>query len=146
MASSSSRSGPQALEADLDHRQLEPLAVFGRGDCFGIGADQFDTMFFEHASFEGLHRQVQGRLATQRGQQSIGLLDLDDFGKHLERQRLDVGRVGELGVGHDRCRVRVRQDDPVALVAQHTACLSARLVELTGLTNHDWARADEQNA
>ncbi len=46
------------------------------------------------------------------------------------RDRFDVGGVGEVGVGHDRGRVRVDQDDAHALLAQHAAGLRARVVEL----------------
>src|SRR5690606_42059030 len=38
-------------------------------------------------------------------------------------ERLDVGGVGEVGVGHDRRRVRVGEDHAVALVPQHAARL-----------------------
>ena len=60
-------------------------------------------------------------------------------------ERLDVGAVGEVGVGHDRRRVRVGEDDPVALLAQHPAGLGARVVELARLADHDRPGADEQD-
>ena len=53
------------------------------------------------------------------------------------QQRLDVGGGGELGVGHDRRRVRVDEHDLVALLEQHLARLRARVVELGGLADHD---------
>ena len=65
--------------------------------------------------------------------------------QHLRRQRLDVGRVGEVGVGHDRRRVRVGEDDAVALLAQHPAGLGAGVVELAGLADHDRSRADDED-
>src|SRR3712207_8002169 len=43
----------------------------------------------------------------------------------------------ELGVGHDRRRVRVDEHDLVALLEQHLARLHARVVELRGLADHD---------
>ena len=46
-------------------------------------------------------------LAAQRGQDGVGPFLFDDAGGVLEVERLDVGGVGELGVGHDRGRVRV---------------------------------------
>ena len=79
------------------------------------------------------------------GQQRVGPLALDDLGQHLGGERLDVGAVGEVGVGHDRGRVRVGQDHAVALGPQHAAGLRARVVELAGLTDHDRAAADEQD-
>src|SRR3972149_2645750 len=62
---------------------------------------------------------VERRLPAQGGQQGIGTLPLDHGGHHVGSDRLDVGGVGELGVGHDRRRVRVDEDHPVALFAQH---------------------------
>jgi hypothetical protein len=60
-----------------------------------------------------VQRQVEAGLAAQRRQDRVGLLDLrEDLVEHLDRERLDVGRVGQLGVGHDRGRVGVDQDDP----------------------------------
>ena len=61
------------------------------------------------------------------------------------QQRLDVGRVGELRVGHDRRRVRVDQDDLVALLAQDLAGLHAGVVELGGLADDDRAGAEEHD-
>ena len=60
-------------------------------------------------------------------------------------ERLDVGGVGELGVGHDRRRVRVHEHDAVALFAQHAARLRARVVELARLADHDRPAADQQD-
>ena len=65
-----------------------------------------------------------------------------DFG----RERLDVRPVGELRIGHDRGRVRVHQDDPVALVLQRLAGLRAGVVEFDGLTDDDRAGADDEDA
>ena len=44
----------------------------------------------------------------------------------LGRHRLDVGPVGQLRVGHDRRRIRVDQDDPVALLLERAHRLRAR--------------------
>ena len=68
------------------------------------------------------------------------------FSTHLPGDRLDVGDVGHLRVGHDRRRVGVDQDDPVALFAQRLAGLGAGIVELAGLADDDRAGADDQDA
>ena len=81
------------------------------------------------------------------GSSGVGPLPLDDLASSTSTvERLDVGGVGEVGVGHDRGRVRVGQDDPVALLAQHPAGLGARVVELAGLADHDRAGADERGS
>ena len=63
----------------------------------------------------------------------------------LRGDRLDVGRVGELRVGHDRRRVGVDQDDPDALGLEHPAGLGAGVVELAGLADDDRPGADHQD-
>ena len=135
----------RGVEADLGHGHLELLAVLGGGDGLGVGADQLDALALEHAALDQLHGQVERGLAAEGGQQGVGVLALDDLGQHVGVERLDVGGVGEVGVGHDRGRVRVGQDHPVALLAQHAAGLGARVVELARLADHDRARADEQD-
>ena len=134
------------LEADLDHRLLEPLPVLGGGDGLGIGPDQLHPVAVEHAGLHQLHRQVQRRLATERRQEGIRSLRLDDGGEDLGRERLDVGRIGEVGVGHDRGRIRVGQDHPVTVGAQRPTRLGARVVEFAGLTDDDRARPDQEDA
>ena len=132
-------------EADPLHGHLEPLAVLRRGDRLGVGTDQLDLVLVEDAGLDQLHRQVQGGLPAEGGQHRVRTLPLDDPGQDLEVERLDVGGVGEVGVGHDRGRVRVGQDQPVALVAQHPTGLGARVVELAGLADDDRAGPDQQD-
>ena len=60
-------------------------------------------------------------------------------------ERLEVGRVGPLGVGHDRRRVRVDEHDAVALAPQHAAGLRPRVVELARLPDADRAGAEDQD-
>ena len=64
----------------------------------------------------------------------------------LRRQRLDVGAVGELRVGHDRRRVAVDEDDLEPLGAQRLARLRAGVVELARLPDDDRAGADDEDA
>ena len=91
-------------------------------------------------------RAVERGLAAERGQQRVGALLRDHLLDELGRDRLDVRRVGELGVGHDRRRVGVDQDDPEALVLEHPAGLGPGVVELAGLADDDRAGADHQDA
>jgi hypothetical protein len=63
----------------------------------------------------------------------------------LGRDRLDIGRVGKLRIGHDRRRVGVDQDDPVALLLQRLAGLGAGIIELARLADDDRAGADDQD-
>ena len=133
-------------EADPRHRALELLAVLGLVDRLLRGADQLDVELVEHALAREVERAVERRLPAHRRQQRVGALPLDDLRDHLPGDRLDVGDVGHLRVGHDRRRVRVHQDHPVALLAQRLARLRARVVELARLADDDRAGADDQDA
>jgi hypothetical protein len=59
---------------------------------------------------------------------------------------LDVGDIGHLGVGHDRRRIAVDENDAIALLAQRLARLRARIVELARLPDDDRAGADDEDA
>ena len=79
------------------------------------------------------------------GSRASGRSRLDHLGHDLPGERLDVGAVGHLGVGHDRGRVGVDQHDLVPLFPQGLAGLGARIVELAGLADDDRPGADQQN-
>ena len=132
-------------EADLGHRLLEAVAVLGGADRLDLGPDELDPEPVEHAVLGELHREVERRLAAHRREQGVGALPLDDRREHVGLERLDVGAVGEVGIGHDRGGIRVRQDDPVTLLAQHPAGLGARVVELARLADDDRAGADDED-
>jgi hypothetical protein len=57
----------------------------------------------------------------------------------------DIGAVGELGVGHDRGRVRVHEHDAVAFFLEGFAGLGARIIKLAGLADDDGAGADDKD-
>ncbi len=129
------------FQADPLHGRLELVARFGLGDHRGVGADHLDAVLLQHAVMVQVHRQVQARLAAEGGQQGVGPLGLDHLGDDLPGQRLDVGAVGHLRVGHDRGRVGVDQHDLVPLLAEGLAGLGARIIELAGLPDDDRARS-----
>ena len=91
------------------------------------------------AAFSAVWPPSVGRIASGR---SLAMI----VSMTSPRDRLDVGRVGEVGVGHDRGRVRVDEDDAHALLAQHAARLRARVVELGRLADDDRAGADDEDA
>ena len=137
--------GARHVEADLDHGLLEKLAVLALVDGLGLRADHADAVFLEHAGFEERHRGVERRLAAERREQRVGLLADDDFFHHFRRDRLDVSAVRELRIGHDRRRIRVHQDDFVALFLQRLAGLDAGVVEFAALADDDGAGADDED-
>ena len=127
------------------HRLAEELAVLGLLDRLALGADQLDAELRQHAHVVERERGVEAGLAAHGGQERVGALLLDDLGDDLGGDRLDVGGVGHLRVGHDRRGVGVDQDDPVALLAQRLAGLGAGVVELAGLADDDRPRADDHD-
>ena len=68
------------------------------------------------------------------------------FSSDFRRERLDVGAIGDLRVGHDRRRIAVDEDDLEPFGAQRLARLRARVVELAGLADDDRAGADDEHA
>jgi hypothetical protein len=95
------------LQADLDHQVLEDLAVLAAVDRVAVGADHLHVVLREDPAVVAGHGRVQARLPAERGEHGVdrrALLRLadQDLLDGLGRDRLDVGRVGELRVGHDR--------------------------------------------
>ena len=125
------------LEPDLLHCLAEQFAVLGFVDRRRPRADHLDAEFLEHARPLQAQRRVERGLPAHGRQQRVGALLLDDLGDEIRRDRLDIGRVGDAGVGHDRGRVRVDQDNPIALFFQGLAGLRSGIVELAGLPDHD---------
>ena len=137
--------GARGFGASLVDDLLEQLAVLAAVDGVKGGADQLDVVLLEHTGLAERHRGVQCGLATQGGQQGVGAFLGDDLFKDGRGDRLDVGGVGHLRVGHDRGRVGVHEDDADALFAQHAARLGAGVVELGRLPDHDRAGADDHH-
>ncbi len=134
------------VEPDFEHGFLEQEAVFAFFDGLGFGADHADAVFFEGACAVQGHGGVEGGLATEGGEEDVGLFFDDDFFDDFGGDGLDVGAERELGVGHDGGRVRVDEDDLVAFFAEGFAGLDAGVVELTALADDDGAGADDEDA
>ncbi len=134
-----------AFEPDPVHRLAEALAVFRLVDRIGVGADHLHAEPLQRAIVEQRERGVERGLPAHRRQQRVGPLLLDDLGDDLGRDRLDVGGVGELGIGHDRGGVGVDQDHPVPLLLQRLDRLRARIIELARLPDDDRPGADDED-
>ena len=132
--------------ADALHRLLEQQPIFRLLDRRQVGADQLNPVFGQGAVLGQGHRQVEGGLAAHGGQQGIGALDLDHPGHHLGGERLDVGAIGHVRIGHDRSGVGVHQHHLKAFGPQGFTGLGAGIVEFTGLADHDRTRPQQQDA
>ena len=116
---------------------MKSFAVLAALDDVHVAADELHAIALEHAGLGQFHGRVQARLAAEGGQARVRPLLRDDLFHEGRRNGLHVGGVGQLRVGHDGGRVRVYENDPVALLAQHLAGLGAGVVELAGLADDD---------
>ena len=130
-------------QADSLHRLFEGFAILGLMDRLGGSADQLHAVFFERPPLDQGHRGIQRGLASHGGKQGVGPFSLDHFFHHFDRDRLHIGPIGQLRIGHDRGRIAVDENDPVAFFFQRFAGLRAGIVELAGLTDHDRAGPDQ---
>jgi hypothetical protein len=92
------------------------------------------------------HRQIERGLAAHGGQQRIGALDFDHPPHHLGRERLDVGAIRHVRIGHDRGGIAVHQHHLETLGPQRLAGLGAGVVEFTGLADHNRPGPQQQDA
>ena len=74
-----------------------------------------------------------------------GIVLLDDAGHDVGGDRLDIGCISEVRVGHDRRRIGIDQHDPIAFGLERLASLRARIIEFARLPDHDRAGPDDQN-
>ena len=84
---------------------LEQFPVLAKVDGIEVRPDEFDVVPLKNARLCRRNRRVKSSLAAQRRQQSVGALFFDDPLNDLGCDRLDVGGIGKLGIGHDRRRV-----------------------------------------
>ena len=133
------------LETSLHHGPLEEQAVLAQAQGLDPRAEQLHPGLLERAGLFQRQGQVDPGLAADGRQQRVRPLALDDLHRHVGHEGFDVGRVRDLRVRHDRRRVRVDEDDAVALPAQDTAGLGAGVVELARLADDDRPRTEDQD-
>ena len=126
------------LRQVLDHL-FELLSVLTALDRIDGGTDQLNAVAFQHPVVMQGDRGIQRGLAPQGGQQGVRAFLRDDALDERRSDRLQIGGVGELRVGHDAGRVGVDQDHPKALGAQDPTGLRTGVVELGRLPDHDRA-------
>jgi len=120
--------------------------VLGALDDVGPRADHLDTVFRQGSGSFERQSGVERGLAAHGRQEGVRPFLRYDTLDGLRRDRLDIGGVGDLGVGHDRRWVGIYQDDAIALGSQCFARLHPGIVELAGLADHDRPGADDQDA
>ena len=133
------------LEPDAPHRLPEQFAVLCLVDGLRGGADHLDLELLEHAHLVERQGGVESGLATHGGKQRVRPFFLDDLGDDVRGDRLDIGGVREIGVGHDRRRVGIHQHDPIAFGLERLAGLGSGIIELAGLADDDRACTDDED-
>ena len=133
------------FETQVGHGFVEQLAVLAALDGIKVASDHLDAVALEYTGLRQLDGGIEARLATQGGQQGIGVLALDDLLNELRRDGLHVGAVGEARVRHDGRGIRVDQHDLVSVFFEYLTGLSTRVVELACLANHDRSGSNNQN-
>ena len=88
---------------------------------------------------------VEKIIERERPDALLPTLGGDDRFEIFLREWLDVSAVGNFGVGHDRSRVRIDQDDLEPFGAQSLAGLRAGIIEFAGLADDDRAGADDED-
>ncbi|MBT9149234.1 MAG: hypothetical protein DDT28_00655 [Dehalococcoidia bacterium] len=136
---------PRSPQAYPFHCLLEENPIFGLSDCLELGPDKLHVIFLEDSPFGELGGDVQSNLTAEGGEESVRSFFLDYFFDHLWGQWFDVSRHCHLRVGHDRCRVRIDQNDFIALLPQRLASLAPGVIELAALPDDDRAGPDEQD-
>ena len=104
------------LKADFGHRLAEELAVLSLVDRLRAGADHLDAVAVEHPHLAQAQRTVERGLAAHGRQQCEAARDRvallgDDLLDDLGRDRLNVGPVRHVGIGHDGGGIGIDEDD-----------------------------------
>ena len=111
-----SNAGLRRLQTDPHHRLTEQVAVFRHVDGVGLGADQFNVEFFQSAVFVQRHGRIQRGLATHGRQNGVWSFPGDNLTHDLRRDRLHIGRVGEIWVCHDGSGIGIHQNYSIAFI------------------------------
>ena len=131
--------------ADAVEQVPETLPVLGHLDGLDGGAQQPGAVLLQQTGMRHVHGQVERRLAAEPGEDALGPLALQDALHGGHGQRLEIDRIRDARIGHDRGRVGVEQDGPDALLAEGATGLGAGVVELGGLADDDRPGADDEH-
>ena len=134
------------IEADLLHRVFKQQTVLGAFDGIDFRADQFHSIFIEYAGFGQGDRKIQSGLPAHGREQGVGAFAANHLGGVFHAERLHVGAVRQIRIGHDGGGIRIDQHDFVAVALQGLARLGAGIVEFAGLSDNDGTAAHDHDA
>jgi hypothetical protein len=84
-------------------------------------------------------------LPPQTREYAVGTFFLDNPLESFGSERLDIDSIGNMRVRHNRCGVRVDENNLGSLIAENSAGLRSGIVKFSRLTDYDWSGADDQN-
>ena len=137
--------GPGAFETDFGHTLLEKLAIFPFADGLDLSSNELHSVFSEGSRLMQSHGGIESGLSSECREEGVGFLLCEDLFDDFWGNGLDIGAVGKLRIGHNRCGVAVHEDDLVALFSQGFASLDPRVVEFAGLADDDGTGTDNEN-
>ncbi len=121
------------IEIELHQKLLEAVAVFGKVDHVGRGAEDRDAVLFER--FCELQRGLAAELDDDADDFTLFLLCAQNFDHVFGRQRLEIEAIGGVVVGGNRFRVAVDHDCFIAGILQRESGMAAAIVELDTLAD-----------
>ena len=121
------------VEVELLQELLEAVAVFGKIDHVGRGAEDRDAGLLQRVG--ELQRRLAAELDDDADQLALRLLGAQDLQHVFGRQRLEIEPVGGVVVGRHGLRVAVDHDRFEAGVAQREGGVAAAIVELDALAD-----------
>src|SRR5262245_31923854 len=133
------------LQAYALHRGFKQLTAFGLVDGLQLGPNQLRPIALEHPGLGQCYGDVERGLAAHGREQRVGSFTGDDLLDHLGGDRLDIGAICHLGVGHDGGGVAVHENDLIALLLEGFTRLCPRVVEFTRLADNDRPGAHDQD-
>ena len=118
---------------------LEELTVLSLLDRGERGTKNLDTALLQDALLGELYGEVKTCLTTKTRNDSVGALIADNLRYILQGERLHIYLVGNMGIGHNCCRVRVHEDYLITLLLECKTSLRTCVVKLGCLANNDRA-------
>ena len=132
-------------EPDIRHGLFEKQPVFGHFHGFGFRPDHLDVVLIEDSSLGKFDCNIERGLPADGRQQSIRSFAFDDRRDEFGGQRFDVRTICQFRIGHDRCGIRIDENDLVPLLSQRLASLRPRIVEFASLADHDGTGTDDED-
>ena len=136
---------PGHFDPEALHGMLEFDPVFTAFDRIYLDADDLYIVLFQYTFFGKLRTKIKTRLSSEIGKKSVWSFFRNDLLHAFRIQRFNISNVSNFRIRHDRRRIGIDKYDFIAEISERFARLGAGIVKLTGLTDDDRARTDDQD-